>query len=191
MRRGGKVIGAVVTFVDISERRRVQEELCTLNAALENAVEGIARLDTRGHYVSVNRAYAEMLGHRPEEMLGMEWQQTVHPKDLAAMSAAYHRMQAEGRAECEVMGVRKDGSVFWKQTVMVQARDERGRRTGHYCFMKDVTGRKRAEAACGDTRPVRRSSPNGSSRSRRRTGATLPGSSMTRSARPSPRSAST
>jgi hypothetical protein len=35
----------VVTFVDISERRRVEEELRALNAALEDAVEGIARLD--------------------------------------------------------------------------------------------------------------------------------------------------
>ena len=34
-----------------------------LNAALENAVEGIAQLDTQGRYVSVNPAYAGMLGH--------------------------------------------------------------------------------------------------------------------------------
>jgi PAS domain S-box-containing protein len=37
VRRGDEVVGAVVTFVDITERRRAEEEVRTLNAALENA----------------------------------------------------------------------------------------------------------------------------------------------------------
>ena len=118
-----------------------------MNAALENAVEGIARLDTHGRYLSVNRACAELLGYRPEEMIGMDWERTVRPEDLDAMRAAHRRMQSEGRADAEVMGVRRDGSTFWTQTVLIQARDERGAWAGHHCFMKDVTQRKRGEAA--------------------------------------------
>ena len=146
VRKGEQVGGAVVTFVDISERRRVEEELRILNAALESAVECIARLDTRGHYLSVNSAYAEMLGYRPEDLIGLDAEQTVHPGDCGAlMAAARRKMEAEGRAEVEVLALRKDGSTFWAQAVMVQTRDRRGGWTGNYRFMKDITGRKRAE----------------------------------------------
>ena len=114
IRRGGEVVGAVVTCVDIGERRRVEDELRTLNAALENAVEGIGRLDARGHYVVVNRAYAGMLGCRPEEMVGEGWQRTVHPRHQAVVEAACRRLPAEDRVEVEVLGLagmaRRSGS---------------------------------------------------------------------------------
>jgi PAS domain S-box-containing protein len=150
VRRGGEVVGAVVTFVDISERRRVEEELRTLNAALENAVEGIARVDTQGRYLSVNPAYAGMLGYHPGELVGMDWQPTVHPEDLEETRAAHRRMLGEGRAEAEVLGVRKDRSTFWKQVVMVKAQSEQGDWAGHHCFAKDITDRKLAEEAMRD-----------------------------------------
>jgi len=69
----------------------------------------------------------------------------VHPKDLEKEKAAHQRMGSEGRAEVEVLGVRKDHSVFWKQVVLVRAHDHEGQWIGHYCFMKDITDRKRAE----------------------------------------------
>ncbi len=147
MRRGERVVGAVVTFLDISERRRVEEELRTLNAALENAVEGIARLDTRVRYLAVNRAYAAMLGYQPEELVGLDWQSTVHPRDLERVRATHQCMLSEGRAEVEVLAVRKDRSVFWAQIVMVKANEDQGQWRGHYCFMKDVSNRKQAEQA--------------------------------------------
>jgi PAS domain S-box-containing protein len=132
---------------EVSERKRMEEELRTLNAALENAVEGIARLDTQGRYLAVNRAYATMLGYQPDEMVGMDWQATVHPQDLDRVKAIHQRMLSEGRAEVEVRGVRKEGSVFWMQLVWVKAHNEQMQWRGHYCFMKDITRRKESEAA--------------------------------------------
>ncbi len=147
MRRGDQVVGAVVTFVDISDRRRVEEELRTLNAALENAVEGIARLDAQGRYLAVNRAYAAMLGYQPEELGGRDWQETVHPRDLDRAVATHQRMLSEGRGEVEVLGLRKDHSVFWMQLVTVKASNHHAQWRGHYCFMKDISKRKEAEEA--------------------------------------------
>ena len=75
----------------------------------------------------------------------MDWRSTVHPQHLENVKAAYQRMLGEARAELECLGVRKDGSVFWKQIVMVKAHDQHGQWTGHHCFMKDINERKRAE----------------------------------------------
>jgi len=130
---------------DITGRNSVEEELRDLGAALENAVEGISRLDTQGRYLAVNRAYANAVGYEPEEMIGMEWQMTVHPEDGQKLRVAYLQMLDFGKAEAEARGVRKDRSIFYKQVVMIAAYDGQERFIGHHCFMKDITERKQAE----------------------------------------------
>jgi PAS domain S-box-containing protein len=128
------------------ERKLAESALYNLKIALESAVEGISQLDTQGHYITVNHAYASVLGYEPEEMVGMQWQQTVHPDEQAMMVAAYQEMLAKGRVEAEARGVRKDGSIFYKRLVMVTAYDQQQQFTGHYCFCKDISESKQAEA---------------------------------------------
>jgi diguanylate cyclase (GGDEF)-like protein/PAS domain S-box-containing protein len=49
--------------------------------------------------------------------------------------------------EVEARGIRKDGSIFYKQVVLLAAYDSQERSIGHHCFMKDISDRKQAEAA--------------------------------------------
>lgn len=143
----GKVIRLFGTSQDITDRVQAETELRELSTALANAVEGISRLDVFGRYISVNQAYANLAGYQPEEMVGMNWQKTVHPDDCDKMRAAYQKMLAEGRVEVEARGIRKDGSIFYKQVVMLATYDSQERLIGHHCFMKNITDRKQAEAA--------------------------------------------
>jgi PAS domain S-box-containing protein len=92
----------------------------------------------------MNKAYATMLGYAPSELEGLDWQRTVASDDLAAARATYQRMLEQGKAEIEVRGIRKDGSRFHKEVVMI-AVGEPGQALGHYCFVKDITERKRIE----------------------------------------------
>ncbi|MDB9512274.1 PAS domain S-box protein [Kamptonema animale CS-326] len=142
----GNIIRMTGIAEDISDRKQTEAELRELNLALENAVEGIARLDDRGCYISVNRAYAEKCGYQVNEMLGMQWSPTVHPEDRPKMLAAYQEMLTKGKVETEAKGLRKDGSTFYKELVMICAYDRQNKFVGHYCFMKDITERKQAEA---------------------------------------------
>ncbi|NJR23021.1 MAG: PAS domain S-box protein [Richelia sp. CSU_2_1] len=145
--REGKIDGFLGIGQDISDRKKAEQELRDLTAAMQNAVEGISRLDAGGRYVDVNRAYAHKCGYEPEEMLGMAWQLTVHPDEIERLILAYQEMLVTGKVEAETRGVRKDGSVFYKQITMVKVGDERGIFNGHHCFMKDITDRKITEAA--------------------------------------------
>ncbi|MCU0547900.1 MAG: PAS domain S-box protein [Leptolyngbya sp. Prado105] len=131
---------------DITDRKQTELQLREMSAALGNAVEGISRLDEQGYYVAVNEAYASAIGYTPEEMIGMSWQTTVHAEDLTSVVAAYHQMVETGKVELEARGIRKDGSLFYKQLYMISAYDQQHRFTGHHCFMKDITERKRLEA---------------------------------------------
>ncbi|MBD2158146.1 PAS domain S-box protein [Leptolyngbya sp. NM3-A1] len=131
---------------EVKARKRVEQTLKEMNLALENAVMGISYLDTEGRYQKVNQTYAGMVGYQPEEMLGMSWIQTVHPDELERMVAVYEGMQQSGQVELETRGMRRDGSDFYKQLVMVASYDEHHQFRGHYCFMKDISDRKATEA---------------------------------------------
>ncbi|MEG4283473.1 PAS domain S-box protein [Microcoleus sp. A006_D1] len=150
----GNITGFLGIGQDISDavaaatqRKQAEKELRDLTIALQNAVEGISRLDIEGRYINVNRAYAHRCGYEPEEMVGMEWPLTVHPGDVEMMISAYQEMLISGKVEVEARGVRKNGSFFYKQLTMVKAWDAQGIFNGHHCFMKDITERKLTETA--------------------------------------------
>jgi PAS domain S-box-containing protein len=130
---------------DITERKQAEDALHETNLALSNAMPGISILNSEGCYERVNEAYAEMVGYQPSEMVGMDWTPTVAPDDRNVTTAAYERMLSQGTAEFEARAVRKDGSTFYKQVLMVKRTDANGDQLGHYCFMRDISERKRME----------------------------------------------
>lgn len=142
----GRPSSMIHLIEDVTSRKQMEFELRELTLSLQNAMEGIARLDEQGRYVSLNRAYAQPCGYEPEELIGAEWQITVYPEDIPAMEAAYQTMFEQGRVEAETRGIRKDGSLFHKQVTMVTALDQAGQFSGHYCFLKDISERTQLEA---------------------------------------------
>jgi two-component system, cell cycle sensor histidine kinase and response regulator CckA len=135
-----------VLFTDTSDRKQSELQLREMSDALSNAIEGISRLDPQGRYLFVNEAYAQTVGYTPAEMIGMDWQRTVHPDDLEAVITEYQHMLKTGKVELEARGIRKDGSIFDKQLVMVSAYNDQHQFVGHHCFMKDITEKKQLEA---------------------------------------------
>ena len=118
-----------------------------LRAALDNAVEGIARLDLRQNYVAANPAYAAMHGCRPEQLLGTGWETTLAPEDRELAGKLFGEAQASGKASGEVRALRRDGSRFYKSAALSRVSDRYGQITGWYLFEKNITDRKEAEAA--------------------------------------------
>ncbi|MEZ2232889.1 PAS domain S-box protein [Microcoleus sp.] len=143
----GNINGFLGIGQDITTRKQAEKEVRELNTAMQNAVEGIGRLDIEGRYLSVNRAYAHKFGYEPEEMIGMAWKQIVHPDDVEMLMLAEREMLISGKVEVEARGVRKDGLFFYNQITMVKADDEQGIFNGYHCFMKDITERKLTERA--------------------------------------------
>jgi len=130
---------------DITERKRDEEMRQEMHMALVHAMPGISRLDSGGRYLTVNEIYARALGFDPSELIGGGWYHTITPAYRSHAEAAYATMLRKGTGEFEALAVRKDGSTFWKQVLMVKILDREGCYAGHYCFMRDISERKSIE----------------------------------------------
>jgi diguanylate cyclase (GGDEF)-like protein/PAS domain S-box-containing protein len=155
------LLGGVIAFIfvalasalisrDVKERLHVEDDLKKMNAVLEDAVEGISQLDVEGRCFAVNGAYARMVGCEPEELIGTDWRETVHPDDREMLQEAYQVMVKQGRVEAEARGLRKNGGGFYEHVTMVAKYDEQ-RFVGHCCFVRDITARKLAEAKLAES----------------------------------------
>jgi PAS domain S-box-containing protein len=136
---------------DITERKLIEQDWSNTSAALENAVEGIARVDTYGRFTAINPAFAEHLGYLPEDLLGAHWHISVHPEDVPKLKSAEEEMLGAGKAELEARGIKRDGSLSHSQIVLVKALDQNKDYIGHHCFMKDISARKEAELSLKQT----------------------------------------
>jgi len=142
--------------VDITERRRVEEALRRSERKhrllLESLNEGIWVLDEDGYTAYVNSRMPEMLGYRPEEMLG---------KHLFSFMDEDGRKIAQQKLEERARGVRedhdfeflrKDGSRLYTRLATSPVTDEEGRYAGAIAGVIDITVRRRMEQALRRTR---------------------------------------
>jgi PAS domain S-box-containing protein len=148
----GVVVRMAGSESDITERKESEQALLEAHTAVELAMEGISKLDEAGHYLFVNAQYAALLGYRPEELIGQSWEITVHPDDRTFVLDMFARMLAIGKAEAEVRGVKKDGSLIHKHVVIVKPNGPAVTMPGHFCFARDITQRKQVEEHLRRTR---------------------------------------
>ena len=141
----GKTAGVICMIRDITERARVEDQLLEMTSAVRNAVEGICRIDEKGNYQIVNPSYAALLGYEDQELIGKNLLEQIYSADRFKVEAAYQDMLLTGKAEAEARVVRRDGSLFYEQLVMIRNTTKRKAVSGAYCFMKDVTEHKHRE----------------------------------------------
>ncbi|QLK25336.1 PAS domain S-box protein [Natrinema zhouii] len=109
--------------------------------AIETAQEGISLLDDDGRFVYVNRAYADLYGYDPADLLGEHWERLYPDDELErARDEIVPTVMAEGDWYGETTGLRADGSTF------VEAHSLSTTGNGDLiCTVQDVTDRKERE----------------------------------------------
>ncbi len=134
------------TRLDITVRKRAERGTIELARALENAMEGISRVDANGRFRALNGAFAAMFGRAVEEIAGAEWLESIHPEDRGPADEAYGRMLHEGKATVELRASRSDGRSVFLQLDLVRAHgQEDSAYDGFYGFARDVTERREAQ----------------------------------------------
>ncbi len=131
---------------DITEQLSAAQKMRELSLAMENALDGMARLDLNMKLLSANKSFARMSGYSQDELIGLNYTATICPEDQEKVRAALDQVSLRGKSEAEVKAVRKNGSIFHQFAVFVRVLDKNGEPEGIYCFARDVSEIKYKEA---------------------------------------------
>jgi PAS domain S-box-containing protein len=151
---GGMITGAVVTVLDITERKRAKEKLEAseqlFHSIFDNAQIGIAyfKIDSQEHIS--NHALHEMLGYSGEELSRLDqWDEIVALEERAFGAERYAELIQGTRDtdEYEQHFIRRDGSVVTANEKFRLLRDPAGKPQYIVGLTEDITERKRAEEA--------------------------------------------
>jgi PAS domain S-box-containing protein len=141
--------GTVWAIMDIDERKRLEDALKRTSAEreriLESALVGIIYSRER-RYVWVNRAFADMIGYRQDELIGQS-SRIIFPSGASWREFGERGYAVMARGEpfsVEWRMVRRDGTPFWAQTLGRNV-DPADPRAGAIWTLVDITARKQAE----------------------------------------------
>ena len=147
MREGdGRHPFTVTVVEDITERKRLEDEMRLAATVFANSGDGLFVTDADNRIVHVNPAFTLITGYQPAEVEGRNPSMLAsgrHDREFfAQMWAALRR---DGRWQGEIWDRRKDGEMFagWQNIAMV--RDAEGRVQNYVAVLSDITSRKEVE----------------------------------------------
>jgi PAS domain S-box-containing protein len=104
----------------------------------------IFMLTPDGHIASWNPGAQRIKGYAPEDIIGRHFRVFYPERERRAQKPEYELVVAarEGRFEDEGWRIRKDGSRFWANVIIVAVRDEQGVLVGFGKITRDLTDRR-------------------------------------------------
>ena len=146
----GRISGAVVTFADITERRRAEAARTQLAAIVESSDDAIISKTLDGIIVSWNPGAERMYSYTAEEVVGRPITVIVPPDRPHEVPELLARLKRGERIEhFETVRVRKDGSRLDVSLSVSPLRDSAGRISGAATIARDITQRRHTDEAQG------------------------------------------
>ena len=154
----GELVGAVNCFLDVTERKRMDDALehsrlralereQFLAATYEHAAIGISEIAPDGNFLRVNEAICAISGYSREELLTLNLFHHTHPDDIDPDRDGF-RKQVAGELEfysVEKRIIRKGGRMVWLSVRSVPVRADDGRLLYVVRVVQDITERKAAD----------------------------------------------
>jgi len=154
MRHEGRIVGLVVTFLDITERRRLEDQFHQAQCRLQHVVASSPAVlytltgkgeDLRPTWISEN--VRKMLGYPVEEVFQPRWwHEHVHPEDLQQVrSEIQNELFTHGRLAHEHRFRHRDGKYRWIRSEMLLLRTAAGHPEEVVGSWSDISERKQLE----------------------------------------------
>ncbi|MDF2634550.1 MAG: hypothetical protein K0R78_1424 [Pelosinus sp.] len=142
----GIVTGLVALTINITESKKLEEQIPIWAKIFEGSGEAISVTDTENHFVAVNRAFSLTTGYSPEEVMGQ------NPRLLKSGQhdpIFYQNMWAAiiqtGFWEGEIWEKRKDGVIYLKWLRIDQIKDEEGNLINYLARFTDISEKRATE----------------------------------------------
>ncbi|KKM06248.1 hypothetical protein LCGC14_1745890, partial [marine sediment metagenome] len=115
--QSGKVVALISHSIDITERKKKEEEIQLQSKIIENMSEGVYLIKfDDGTITFTNPAFEEMFGYNPGEIIGKNVAIVNAPTDKAPEEIREEIMgilKDTGEWHGEVLNIKKDGRSFW------------------------------------------------------------------------------
>jgi len=148
----GKIIGAIESIRDVTERRRIEEALRESEARYKGIVESqedlIARFLPDGTYIFVNPAFCRYYEISNDEILGSRFRPRIPPGDVPLVRkhfASLTRENPTGYIQHRV--ILPGGEVRWQSWTDQAIFDEKGEIREYQSVGRDITDMVQAEEA--------------------------------------------
>lgn len=142
----GRILGAVVTFQDITVRKRVEEALRQNEEKYRSIFESTASLiisvDKEGVIVDCSALIQQMLGYSPSDIIGQRLVEIVHPDERAKVEELLEKVLAKGfEYDNRYRMILQDGSFVDVSMNAAAARDANGEYIRTICMIDRITER--------------------------------------------------
>ena len=150
---GGEFRGYRGIDRDITERRRVEEELRESRSKLQNILdtssEWIWEMDPDGRHTYSNQRLQDLLGYSRDEFLGKQYSVFLHEEDLREVTEVLPRLMAQkkGWAGWVLRWRHKNGSYRFLESNAQPIFNSAGEVLGYRGTDRDITERQHAEDA--------------------------------------------
>jgi PAS domain S-box-containing protein len=144
----GAVIGAVLVFRDVSERKRAEENRARLAAIIESSEDAIVSKTLDGVILSWNAGAERLFGYAAVEAVGQPVTLIIPPERLGEEHIILNKLRRGERVQhFETVRVAKDGRLLDISLTVSPIHDDEGRIIGASKVARDITGQKKAENA--------------------------------------------
>ena len=140
----------VVTFEDITERKKAEERLSQQALMLASANDAIIGYDLESQITFWNKGAQRLYGYSAEEVLGKRGSEVLTPTYTGvSREELINRVMSAGHLEVESIRSTRDGRKLNIDTHVILLRDEKSKPIGYLAIDRDITERKQAEEALG------------------------------------------
>jgi PAS domain S-box-containing protein len=147
----GRFRGMIGVNVDVTDARAAESALLEresqLQAMVDQASAGIARVGLDGTVLSANARFAEIVGVPSDRVVGLSTEEISHPDDVEPTRRALELALKDGGAQLEKRYIRPDGSTVWVVISIRALTGPDGAVEGYIAVVVDISGAKAAEAA--------------------------------------------
>ncbi|HEY6093734.1 MAG TPA: EAL domain-containing protein [Gallionellaceae bacterium] len=131
---------------DISERKRIEEELRLASLVLKNSSDGMVVTDADNRIIAVNPAFTSLTGYTFDDVRGKNPRMFKSGRhDAAFYQEMWRELRERGHWQGEVWDKRKNGELHAKWLTINTVRNEQGGVHRYVALFSDITEKKHSE----------------------------------------------